>query len=387
MGFRRRGGEHWALRDLSLTVVASQMLGVIGGNGSGKTTLLQVVAGVIPPSQGAVTVQGRIASLVDLSAGFHRDLTGRENLLIGGVLLGLTRNEVRERHDEIIAFSGLDAATLDWPLAAYSAGMGLRLGFSLIVHTAPDVLLVDEVLAVGDSALPASVRRAGRDAPRRRNRGDARLARHDARAFPLRHGPPPRPRRARVPRRSGHRHRTTSRRATRRRGRDTSGRARAVRDVVAGPGRTTAARCPMTLGLREFVTRRELFVVLVERQLRLRAKRSVFGVIWPVIAPLLLLVLYTFVFGRVFDVAARRLPGLPLRGVVAVDVPRAVGPRRAAEHLVRAGSRPARAVPLRVPAARAGRRHGDPVPRAPRRVRRVLGSRPTTCRSHRSRCW
>jgi ABC-type polysaccharide/polyol phosphate transport system ATPase subunit len=152
MGFRRRGGEHLALRDLSLTVRRSQMLGVIGGNGSGKTTLLQVVAGVIPPTRGTLAVQGRVASLVDLSAGFHRDLTGRENLLIGGVLLGLTRNEVRDRYDDIIAFSGLDAATLDWPLAAYSAGMGLRLGFSLIVHTAPDVLLVDEVLAVGDSA-------------------------------------------------------------------------------------------------------------------------------------------------------------------------------------------------------------------------------------------
>jgi ABC-type polysaccharide/polyol phosphate transport system ATPase subunit len=152
LGFRRRGGEHWALRDVSCRVARAEMLGIIGGNGAGKTTLLQLVAGVLRPTCGTVRVQGRIASLVDLSAGFHRDLTGRENLLIGGALLGLSRRELHDRHDEIVAFSGLDAEALDWPLAAYSAGMGLRLGFSLIVHTQPDVLLVDEVLAVGDSA-------------------------------------------------------------------------------------------------------------------------------------------------------------------------------------------------------------------------------------------
>jgi ABC-2 type transport system ATP-binding protein len=93
-----------------------------------------------------------VASLVDLSAGFHRDLTGHENLVIGGVLLGLSRHEVRARYDEIVAFSGLPSDALDWPLAAYSAGMGLRLGFSLVVHSRPDVVLVDEVLAVGDDA-------------------------------------------------------------------------------------------------------------------------------------------------------------------------------------------------------------------------------------------
>ena len=97
-------------------------------------------------------VQGRVGSLVDLSAGFHRDLTGRENLMIGGVLLGLSKDEIRRRHDDIVTFSGLDPEVLDWPLAAYSAGMGLRLGFSLIASTEPDVLLVDEVLAVGDEA-------------------------------------------------------------------------------------------------------------------------------------------------------------------------------------------------------------------------------------------
>lgn len=148
----RRGEPHWALRDVSLSVSAGECLGVIGGNGSGKTTLLQVIGGVLRPTRGTVTVEGRLASLVELSAGFHRDLTGRENVLIGGVLLGLTRREVRERLDEVIEFSGLDADAIDSPLAGYSAGMGLRLGFSLVVATRPEVLLVDEVLAVGDDA-------------------------------------------------------------------------------------------------------------------------------------------------------------------------------------------------------------------------------------------
>ena len=152
LGFRRRGHEHWALRELDLEVPPSHVLGIIGSNGSGKTTLLQVVAGVLPPTRGQVKVRGRVGSLVDLSAGFHRDLTGRENLMIGGVLLGLSRDEIRTRLDDIVAFSGLSPEVLDWPLASYSAGMGLRLGFSLIAHTQPDVLLVDEVLAVGDDA-------------------------------------------------------------------------------------------------------------------------------------------------------------------------------------------------------------------------------------------
>ncbi len=151
-GWRRRGDVTWALRDVSLEVPRASMLGVVGSNGSGKTTLLQVLAGVLSPTRGSVSVAGRVASLVDLSAGFHRDLTGHENLVIGGVLLGVSRAELRRRYDEIVAFSGLAPEALDAPLSSYSAGMGLRLGFSLVVHTDPDVLLVDEVLAVGDEA-------------------------------------------------------------------------------------------------------------------------------------------------------------------------------------------------------------------------------------------
>lgn len=154
-GWRRRGEISWALRDVSLTVDAGEMLGVVGSNGSGKTTLLQTIAGVLRPMRGSVRADGRVASMVDLSAGFHRDLTGRENLLLAGVLLGLPRSEVRARYDEITAFSGLDAEALSSPLRTYSAGMGLRLGFSLVAHSEPAVLVVDEVLAVGDEEFRA----------------------------------------------------------------------------------------------------------------------------------------------------------------------------------------------------------------------------------------
>ncbi|MBA2279703.1 MAG: ATP-binding cassette domain-containing protein [Actinomycetota bacterium] len=154
-GWRRRGEPHWALRDVTLSVGRGRSLGVVGANGSGKTTLLQVLAGVLRPTRGQVDVRGRTASLVDLSAGFHRDLTGHENVLVGGVLLGLTRAEIRARYDEVVDFSGLPADALDAPLSAYSAGMGLRLGFALVVHTDPEVLLVDEVLAVGDDSFRA----------------------------------------------------------------------------------------------------------------------------------------------------------------------------------------------------------------------------------------
>ncbi len=126
------------------------MLGVIGNNGSGKTTLLQAVAGVLEPTRGQVRTEGPAASLVELSAGFHRDLTGHENLIMGGVLLGLSRATVRARRDDIVAFAGLSEEMLSSPVRTYSAGMALRLGFSLVAHSDLSVLLVDEVLAVGD---------------------------------------------------------------------------------------------------------------------------------------------------------------------------------------------------------------------------------------------
>jgi ABC-type polysaccharide/polyol phosphate transport system ATPase subunit len=147
-----RGEWRWALKDIHLEVASGEIVGVVGKNGSGKTTLLQSVAGVLRPTRGAVHVERPVASLVDLSAGFHRDLTGHENLLFGGVLLGLTRAQVRARYDDIVEFAGVDQDALQSPLSTFSTGMGLRLGFALIVHSEPRVLVVDEVLAVGDEA-------------------------------------------------------------------------------------------------------------------------------------------------------------------------------------------------------------------------------------------
>ncbi|MFN2569324.1 MAG: ABC transporter ATP-binding protein [Candidatus Dormibacteria bacterium] len=151
-GWSKRGEVHWALRDVSLEVGPGETTGIIGGNGSGKTTLLKAIAGVFPPSRGRVVTRGRVASLVDLAAGVHRELTGHENLTIAGVLLGMSRAEVRARYEEIRDFAGLDAEEMSSPLLTYSAGMELRLGFSLVVHSRPAILIVDEVLAVGDEA-------------------------------------------------------------------------------------------------------------------------------------------------------------------------------------------------------------------------------------------
>jgi len=150
-----RGPRFWALRDIDLEVEAGRCMGVIGHNGSGKTTLLQVVGGVFRPDEGELRTAGRVSSLVELQAGVMRDLTGYENLTIQGVLLGLSRAELRQRYDEIVEFTGLSDDELASPVRTYSAGMTLRLGFSIVVHTEPDILLVDEVLAVGDEEFQA----------------------------------------------------------------------------------------------------------------------------------------------------------------------------------------------------------------------------------------
>jgi ABC-type polysaccharide/polyol phosphate transport system ATPase subunit len=150
-GGRRRGPvTRWALRDVNLAVQPGETVGVVGTNGSGKSTLLRTAAGVYRPERGRVRVRGRVSSLLDLESGLNRDLTARENLLIGGVLLGLTRQEVRERYARIVGFSGLDEHALNQPLSSFSSGMELRLTFSVVLNSDPTVLLVDEVLAVGD---------------------------------------------------------------------------------------------------------------------------------------------------------------------------------------------------------------------------------------------
>lgn len=143
--------DFWALSDVSFTVEPGETVGVLGRNGAGKTTLLRLLAGVTRPSAGSVTIRGRVAPLISVGVGFHQEMTGRENVFVNGMLLGLSRREVLERFDSIVAFSELEGH-IDTPVKFYSSGMYMRLGFSVASHVDPDVLLVDEVLAVGDTA-------------------------------------------------------------------------------------------------------------------------------------------------------------------------------------------------------------------------------------------
>lgn len=146
-----RAGQRQVLADVSLTIRRGESLGIIGRNGAGKSTLLALIARVIRPTSGSVVVTGRVSPLLELGAGFHPELSGRENIMLNGVLLGLRRREVRERMDQIIEFSELEDS-IDEPVRVYSTGMLARLGFSVAAHLDPEILLVDEVLAVGDGA-------------------------------------------------------------------------------------------------------------------------------------------------------------------------------------------------------------------------------------------
>ncbi len=140
----------WALRGLDFTVEPGDALGIIGPNGAGKSTALKLLAGILRADRGSVQVDGRLASLIEVGAGFHGDLTGRENIFLNGAILGMRRQEVRAKLDDIVAFAGLDRF-LDTPVKRYSSGMYARLGFSIAAHVRPDILLVDEVLSVGDA--------------------------------------------------------------------------------------------------------------------------------------------------------------------------------------------------------------------------------------------
>ena len=146
-----------ALADVSFEIERGETVGVIGRNGSGKSTTLALIAGVLKPDAGSVEVRGHVSPLLALGAGFHAELTGRENIVLNGILLGLTRRDVMAQMDEIIAFSELEPF-IDQPIRTYSTGMIARLGFSVVVHLDPELLLIDEILAVGDVHFQAKCR-------------------------------------------------------------------------------------------------------------------------------------------------------------------------------------------------------------------------------------
>ncbi|MGH3134041.1 MAG: ABC transporter ATP-binding protein [Gaiellaceae bacterium] len=147
---KRETTSIWALRDISLVVGTGEVLGVIGRNGAGKSTLLKILARITEPTSGVSRTRGRVGALLEVGTGFHPELTGRENIFLNGTILGLTRHEIRSRLDEIVTFAGVEGF-LDTPLKRYSSGMYLRLAFAVAAHVEPEILLVDEVLAVGDA--------------------------------------------------------------------------------------------------------------------------------------------------------------------------------------------------------------------------------------------
>ncbi|HVO61628.1 MAG TPA: ABC transporter ATP-binding protein [Terriglobales bacterium] len=150
MGRRgRKETEFWALRDVSFDVTQGEVLGVIGRNGAGKSTLLKIMSRITDPTEGSVVVRGRLSSLLEVGTGFHPELTGRENIYLNGAILGMTKSEISAKFDEIVAFSEVEKF-LDTPVKRYSSGMFVRLAFSVAAHLDPEILVVDEVLAVGD---------------------------------------------------------------------------------------------------------------------------------------------------------------------------------------------------------------------------------------------
>ena len=167
-GRSKRSEDFWAVRDVSLSIPTGSVFGLIGHNGSGKSTLLKMIAGIYRPTAGSIVTNGRVAALIELGAGFHPDMTGRENIRLNGSILGLSRKEIDAATDEIIDFSGL-RDFMNEPVKHYSSGMYVRLGFSVAVHMRPDILVVDEVLSVGDEEFQrkcfdylSNLRRAGK---------------------------------------------------------------------------------------------------------------------------------------------------------------------------------------------------------------------------------
>lgn len=149
IGSQAKKDIFWALKDVSFDLKKGQTLGIIGPNGAGKTTILKLIAGIMKPNKGELKVNGRISSLIEVGAGFHPDLTGRENIYLNGSIMGMSRVEISKKFDAIVDFAGI-GSFLDTPVKRYSSGMYVRLGFAVAVHTEPELLLVDEILAVGD---------------------------------------------------------------------------------------------------------------------------------------------------------------------------------------------------------------------------------------------
>jgi lipopolysaccharide transport system ATP-binding protein len=143
------GTEFWALKDVTFDVNQGEVMGIIGRNGAGKTTLLKILSQITEPTNGEIHVRGRVASLLEVGTGFHGELTGRENIFLNGAILGMTRSEIKRKYDEIVAFSGVEKF-IDTPVKRYSTGMYVRLAFAVAAHLEPEILVVDEVLAVGD---------------------------------------------------------------------------------------------------------------------------------------------------------------------------------------------------------------------------------------------